>query len=118
MLVKNAPRKGQQGTNKVHLKNRSNTGGNARDYNFYYQIKWKYGLEREEYDKLVEDCRGSCEVCNHTPTGEGKDYLCVDHGHHTNEVRGMLCSGCNLALGQVGDSVETLENLIKYLEKA
>ena len=31
-------------------------------------------------------------------------------------IRGVLCSKCNMGLGQFGDSIEILLNAIKYLE--
>lgn len=42
---------------------------------------------------------------------------CADHDHKTGKFRGVLCQRCNHALGLVGDSVELLKKLIKYLEK-
>jgi hypothetical protein len=39
----------------------------------------------------------------------------VDHGHETGEVRGLLCSNCNLGLGYFKDNPKYLEGAIKYL---
>ena len=41
----------------------------------------------------------------------------IDHDHETGEVRGLLCRGCNVALGAVRDSVTTLVAMIEYLGK-
>tara|TARA_R110000744_G_C18958549_1_gene516581 strand:+ start:323 stop:469 length:147 start_codon:yes stop_codon:yes gene_type:complete len=34
----------------------------------------------------------------------------------SGEVRGVLCSGCNLALGHAKESADNLKNMIIYLE--
>ena len=40
-----------------------------------------------------------------------------DHCHKTGQVRGALCSHCNLAIGHLQDSPERCQNLIAYLLK-
>jgi len=51
-----------------------------------------------------------CQVCG----SSGK--VLVDHCHETGKVRGFLCSGCNLALGHVGDSRDVLLKLAEYVK--
>lgn len=41
----------------------------------------------------------------------------IDHCHRTGKVREVLCRGCNLALGNVNDSTERLQQLLTYLHK-
>jgi len=43
--------------------------------------------------------------------------LAIDHNHHTNQVRGLLCKQCNRALGLFGDSINTIENALNYLKE-
>lgn len=57
-------------------------------------------------------CAG-CGVCFSTIDSS---QACVDHCHTTQEVRGILCRYCNLALGYAKDNVQTLLSLVKYLE--
>jgi hypothetical protein len=40
-----------------------------------------------------------------------------DHCHKTNQFRGWLCHGCNLALGIVRDNPDILRNMIAYLKR-
>ena len=60
-----------------------------------------------------------CDICNehHTTIKDrtGKS-LAVDHCHTTGEVRGLLCFGCNTALGRFKDDPTLLKNAIKYLQ--
>lgn len=67
-----------------------------------------YGLTGEQLDEVLKP--GKCATCDAT------ENLKIDHCHTTGKVRGLLCSDCNLALGMVRDSVETLERLAEYLE--
>lgn len=61
--------------------------------------------------------RSSCDACgNNLKPGHGTH---VDHDHAVPQPappRGILCQGCNQALGNVNDSVERLKALITYLE--
>lgn len=59
---------------------------------------------------MEEEQQGKCGICK-----ESKK-LFVDHCHKTRKVRGLLCSKCNLIIGQLNDSVEVGKNLVKYLE--
>ena len=77
-----------------------------------HQAKVWYNLD--EYSKMFNLQGGKCAICGHEPQGSQK--LDVDHSHTSGAVRGLLCNNCNKALGLVHDSVEVLENAIKYLK--
>ncbi len=55
-----------------------------------------------------------CDACGKECTRVGE--LHVDHCHETESVRGVLCFNCNAALGHLGDSVDRLQMLIRYME--
>lgn len=72
----------------------------------------RYGISREALDGLKKDQSRKCGIC----AKEGR--LCVDHDHTTGRVRGLLCNGCNGALGVFGDSIEGVKRALSYLESA
>lgn len=80
---------------------------------------WRmYGLTLENYDNLLQQQDRKCGICrkpHDTRTGKG---LRVDHDHITYRVRGLLCDPCNSALGRLGDSIESIERVLKYLYQA
>ena len=84
----------------------------ARDSN----LLKKYGVTRKQYDEMASSQGNCCDVCG-THQSEMTRRLAVDHDHRTGAVRSLLCTQCNVALGQVDDSIERLNGLIQYLEK-
>lgn len=60
------------------------------------------------------DQMGRCAICGIDAISYTKRFS-VDHDHETNEIRGLLCQGCNTILGMAGDQVEILQNAIGYL---
>lgn len=76
-----------------------------------------YGLTEEDYNTLLTKQKYQCFSCNKEHGTFKNDRLFIDHCHTTGKVRGLLCQGCNFALGAVKDNIETLRNLIKYLEQ-
>jgi hypothetical protein len=82
-------------------------------------IKMKFGLNgivgREE---LLAAQGNKCAACDATDCTWGKGFKNkwhIDHDHKTGKVRGILCSRCNLTLGQVQDYVEYMRKLSAYL---
>lgn len=64
-------------------------------------------------EKLAEVQKGVCMVCRKPFSTDRVPHL--DHCHETGNVRGLLCSFCNMGLGSFQDSILSLENAIKYL---
>lgn len=57
--------------------------------------------------------QAQCDIC-------GKVFCdddCIDHDHTTNELRGLLCSGCNLGIGHLKDSADLCQKAANYLTK-
>ena len=73
-----------------------------------------YGLSIEGFNALVAAQNGRCAICFEVPTGRG---FHVDHCHLTGQIRGLLCRGCNLALGNMKDDPVRLKRAADYLNK-
>lgn len=70
----------------------------------------EFGVEWEEYEKLLEE---GCKICGQEQNGR---RLSMDHIHETGKFRGVLCSNCNVALGLLGEDVDRMKAMIKYVE--
>lgn len=86
-----------------------------------YMLRSKYGMSLEDYDVMLDKQNGVCAICFNPETQKsnkrGKvDSLRVDHCHSTGKVRGLLCSKCNFGIAQLDDSIDLLQNAIKYLK--
>lgn len=68
-----------------------------------------YGISQEELELMKQRQNGFCEICQ----SAGK--LVVDHDHSNGRVRGLLCHGCNVALGFMKDNPLVLESAVRYL---
>lgn len=82
----------------------------------------KFGLTEERYAKLLAEQDGKCSICLKLEArlnwrSQKPTLLSVDHNHTTGDVRGLLCTSCNRALGLFGDSLETLRSAVTYLER-
>jgi len=75
-------------------------------------LRRRFGITQADYDALLAEQGGGCAICGKPP---GKISLHVDHDHETGEVRGLLCVGCNNALGQFRDDTALLQRAIGYV---
>lgn len=83
-----------------------------------------YGLSVEDYTDLLAKQGGACATCDRTePGGNGRwhidhDHQCCPYGGSCGDcVRGLLCAGCNRALGFVRDDPAILLRLAEYLTR-
>lgn len=67
-----------------------------------------YGITVAEYDVMLAAQDGRCALCRQAPkrhrarkNGVPWAALCIDHDHGDGRVRGLLCHGCNIAMGRV-----------------
>lgn len=70
-----------------------------------YRNKRRYGLSREEYEGLPQECA----ICGTT------ENLVLDHDHNTNKFRGVLCHHHNVGLGFFKDDPVMLLRAVDYL---
>ena len=87
-------------------------------------LRHSYGITLQEYNEMLDNQSGKCATCGTTEPGGrksgrggGADVFVVDHCHTTGKVRGLLCHSCNRAMGLLGDNVNIIDEMIKYLKK-
>lgn len=72
------------------------------------KIRRAYGERGLELDEARQNGAG-CEVCGSTVN------VHIDHCHTSNLIRGLLCHGCNTALGLLGEDDERILSLLEYM---
>lgn len=77
----------------------------------WIRLKHLYNLTRESFAKLWENQSGKCAVCSVELTKPD-----VDHCHHCEAVRGLLCHRCNVLCGHLEDRQHVMQ-AIQYLDK-
>ena len=101
---------------KYHQENKEKRNAYTRKFN----LKKRFGITPEEYEKLLVGQKSVCLICSKIGTSKskkgGKLYkLAVDHNHNTGKIRGLLCSKCNIGLGNFNDDVSLLEKAKQYI---
>lgn len=82
------------------------------------QLKRIYGIDADDYDRFLSQQNSRCAICKEPYTGRtDTSFFAVDHCHQTGRVRGLLCTNCNLGLGNFQDNILTLRKAISYLSK-
>jgi len=84
-----------------------------------WRIRRSYDFTEKEIQRILQWSGGFCSGCERPlkTIGRGKDKACIDHNHSTKKFRGFLCNMCNVALGQLGDDIEKVRGLLKYMER-
>ena len=79
--------------------------------------KYKYGVTPEEVEVLVVRQNGKCALpfCNKMIAWTGPGGFSIDHDHETGQIRGILCTSHNVAIGALGDCPETIIQVLEYL---
>jgi Recombination endonuclease VII len=77
----------------------------------------QYGITPTQYAEMLAAQHGGCAICHTSVPGVRTRYFAVDHDHVTGELRGLLCTRCNMALGLFQDSSPILDQASAYLKK-
>ena len=83
-----------------------------KEYRRDYTLS-KWGITLQEFDAMASD---GCGICGTKTCDSGRE-LAVDHCHETGKVRGVLCRTCNQALGKLGDNLEGITKVMRYLQQ-
>lgn len=113
----------QENKERVRLRNLEYRKKNREKYRAAHrarQIRGRYGIEAEEFDRLMIEQQGLCKICHVQMVIGGLDHdsVCIDHDHETGRVRGLLCHRCNLGLGGFRDKMALVQAALDYLKAA
>jgi len=98
--------------------------GSCRECKADYSRQRKHGIGTRGRDRLLRQQGGVCAICGTDDPGSANGW-CIDHDHSccsgTNGcgkcVRGVLCHGCNVALGFFADDPDRMSEAIAYLRR-
>ena len=76
-------------------------------------LKRKYGMTVEDFDALLLEQQGRCDICGDPMTGKLEPM--IDHCHSSLKIRALLCAGCNTLLGGAQDDPQRLVAALDYL---
>jgi len=82
----------------------------------------KYGITTEQYDAMFLTQNGLCAICKKPEVNIDHNTktiraLAVDHCHKTGRVRKLLCSSCNMGIGQFNHDPELIRAAAIYCEE-
>lgn len=78
----------------------------------------RYGLTDGAFKQMLDEQANTCAICDFVFSTEGGKVSAahVDHCHISGDIRGLLCSNCNKAIGLLKDSPVLLERAAEYLQ--
>lgn len=85
-----------------------------------HEYKWrmiqhKYGITEDDFHTMLKEQENSCALCEKPFTTLKQNDCHIDHCHETGVVRGLLCMGCNVGLGMLGDNEAGLMKALDYI---
>jgi|688.fasta_scaffold1533461_1 hypothetical protein len=110
---------------RLYRQNKYKNGEKFREKSLYDFVEWPskirraYGIEPEDYYRMLEEQGGGCAICkSKVPGYNGKKRFAIDHCHTTGKVRGVLCHPCNKALGSFKDDPNIMIEAAAYIRKS
>lgn len=82
-----------------------------------YERRHNYGLAPGEFQKMLAGQNHQCAICR-TDSPAPRSNFAVDHDHETGIVRGLLCTNCNIGIGNLKHSETILLAAVSYLKKS
>ncbi len=85
-----------------------------------YALKKLYKLPAGSFEIMFDKQAGRCAICARDKPRNAEStrrWLHVDHCHDSGIVRGLLCSGCNTAIGVLQHDPKILQSAIEYINK-
>lgn len=81
-------------------------------------LRRAYSMDTDDYNRMLKEQDFRCAICfNDNPASPAKSgNFHVDHCHATGAVRGLLCTKCNLGIGQFNDDSTFLRRAANYID--
>lgn len=95
---------------------RRNNPEKRKDHVLKTNLKLRNNFTKEEYNTFLINQEFCCAICNRH-LSEFKKKFAIDHCHKTGKIRGLLCFNCNTGIGHFRESIEAIENAIKYIQE-
>lgn len=105
-----------QNNKERHLAKNAEWARNNPDKVRNKQLRYKYGITLEDFNKMLLEQEGKCAICSSPHAGRNGTFN-VDHCHATGKVRALLCHDCNTALGKFKDNPDLMRKAADYIEK-
>ena len=99
--------------NPDRVKERERLRVRCPDARYFSNVKSKYGLSRDAWERLRSTQDNVCWICQKAFVQRPE----VDHSHTTGRVRGLLCGACNRAIGLLEENPNHFERAVKYLTR-
>lgn len=82
-----------------------------------------YGITLADWDRMYAAQGGCCAACGRPVADRyyradaDRPKAATDHCHKTGRVRGILCHGCNVAVGMLSESPARADGLAAYIRR-
>jgi hypothetical protein len=120
-LTKEQRKKGNVQCRAYYIRHRDEIVARTRNYHATHKEEsadWgrlhKYGLSKIAFKTLIMGQGNACAICRKKEWGRSGPH--VDHDHLAGKIRGILCSRCNLVLGQIEDNPKIAQAMIDYIK--
>ncbi len=80
------------------------------------ELHCTYGITLQDYEMISKSQNHLCAICG-IPQSEQRRRMSIDHDHKTGKIRALLCSNCNVGIGNFKESPEILNKAIHYLNE-
>jgi hypothetical protein len=92
------------------------SGPNPKEARRNRFLMTRYGITRDQFEKMLLIQRGKCGICEKFFYGTRRMF--VDHDHKSGRVRGILCYPCNhRLLGRGLEDPDVHERAAQYLRR-
>lgn len=80
---------------------------------------YRYDLSTELYEQMIENQNNKCYICHMEFSNDRQSTKpFIDHNKDTKQIRKLICSSCNSAVGCGNiNNIYIYDNIIKYLNK-